>query len=65
MSDIFHPCEPRNSIAQLSTIGRPDPWLVAVIEQQCDADRRRAVRVSRRDSLRYLATRPIDGRIPA
>ena len=65
MIDIFHPCEPRDSLAQLPTMGRPAPWLVEVIEQQCDADRHRAVRVSRHDSMRYLTTRPIDGRIPA
>lgn len=64
MSDIFHPCEPRDSLAQLPTMGRPDPWLVKVIAEQCDADRYRAVRVSRRNSLRYLTTRPIDGLTP-
>ena len=65
MTDIFDPCEPRDSLAQVPTLGRPDPWLVKVIEQQCDADRHRAVRVSRHDSLRYLAAHPIDGRIHA
>ena len=66
--DIFahlHPTNPPIVTRDFVWLQPASPRREQIIAEQCDADRYRAVRVSRRDSMRYLTARPIDGRIPA